>query len=302
MNGQLSQHVEYIPFGEVLFEEHSSSISMPYLFNGKELDRETNLTYYGARYLDMKTSLWLNVDPLAEKYPNVSPYVYCFNDPINVIDPDGRDGIRVIDDKNKTITIKAVYYVQTEKSTYYTTGGKMKTLDGYSAKEVASMQKDYNKYLNDLGMSVSDGEYKGYSIKYDLQFKEGGTIEASEASASKEMQDGYSIGNSFSRGNENTYSRFKTKETDNGDGTTSTSTVGGVTADNQNILMNTSEDTKMNRIHEIFHTFGFGHPKGTGGNNGIMKYPPEKPNQTDANNIGNGSFLPKVIVKQDGQN
>ncbi|MET3047683.1 hypothetical protein ABXS96_14930, partial [Flavobacterium covae] len=46
--------------------------------------------------------LWLSVDPLAEKYPNVSPYVYCFNDPINVIDPDGRDGIRVIDDKNKT--------------------------------------------------------------------------------------------------------------------------------------------------------------------------------------------------------
>ncbi|MET3045668.1 RHS repeat domain-containing protein [Flavobacterium covae] len=90
MNGQLSQHVEYIPFGEVLFEEHSSSISMPYLFNGKELDRETNLTYYGARYLDMKTSLWLNIDPLAEKYPNISPYVYCFNNPINAIDPDGR--------------------------------------------------------------------------------------------------------------------------------------------------------------------------------------------------------------------
>ncbi|WP_240601629.1 RHS repeat domain-containing protein [Flavobacterium columnare] len=91
MNGQLSQHVEYIPFGEVLFEEHSSSISMPYLFNGKELDRETNLTYSGARYLDMKTSLWLNIDPLAEKYPNISPYAYVANNPINAIDPDGRD-------------------------------------------------------------------------------------------------------------------------------------------------------------------------------------------------------------------
>ncbi|OOB81728.1 hypothetical protein BZL53_13335 [Flavobacterium columnare] len=90
MNGQLSQHVEYIPFGEVLFEEHSSSISMPYLFNGKELDRETNLTYYGARYLDMKTSLWLNVDPLAEKFPNTSPYNYCLNNPIKLIDPDGK--------------------------------------------------------------------------------------------------------------------------------------------------------------------------------------------------------------------
>ncbi|WP_423740188.1 RHS repeat domain-containing protein [Flavobacterium columnare] len=90
MNGQLSQHVEYIAFGEVLFEEHSSSFSMPYLFNGKELDRETNLTYYGARYLDMKTSLWLNVDPLAEEFPNASSYVYCLNNPIKLIDPDGK--------------------------------------------------------------------------------------------------------------------------------------------------------------------------------------------------------------------
>ncbi len=90
MNGQLSQHVEYIPFGEVLFEEHSSSFSMPYLFNGKELDRETNLTYYGARYLDMKTSLWLNVDPLAEKFPGWSPYSFCNNNPLFFTDPDGR--------------------------------------------------------------------------------------------------------------------------------------------------------------------------------------------------------------------
>ncbi|ENA1752736.1 RHS repeat-associated core domain-containing protein [Flavobacterium psychrophilum] len=87
----MSQHVEYIAFGEVLFEEHSSSFKSPYLFNGKELDRETNLSYYGARYLDMKTSLWLNVDPLAEKYPSISPYVYVADNPMNAIDPDGRD-------------------------------------------------------------------------------------------------------------------------------------------------------------------------------------------------------------------
>ena len=56
-------------FGEVLFEEHSSSFKSPYLFNGKELDRETNLSYYSVRYLDMKTSLWLTVDPLAVYNP-----------------------------------------------------------------------------------------------------------------------------------------------------------------------------------------------------------------------------------------
>ncbi|WP_207763282.1 RHS repeat domain-containing protein [Flavobacterium reichenbachii] len=94
-NGSISQHVEYIAFGEVLFEEHSSSFSSPYLFNGKELDRETNLSYYGARYLDMKTSLWLNVDPLAEKMQNIGTYVYAFNSPLTVIDPDGKEGIVV---------------------------------------------------------------------------------------------------------------------------------------------------------------------------------------------------------------
>lgn len=54
----------------------------------------------------------------------------------------------------------------------------------------------------------------------------------------------------------------------------------------------------MNRIHEIFHTLGFDHPKGTGGSDGIMKYPPEKPNQSDTNRIGDSTFLPKVKVNE----
>ncbi|WP_281235089.1 SpvB/TcaC N-terminal domain-containing protein [Flavobacterium gelatinilyticum] len=88
-NGSISQHVEYIAFGEVLFEEHSSSFSSPYLFNGKELDRETNLSYYGARYYDAKTSLWLSVDKMSENNLSISAYVYSFNNPVNFIDPDG---------------------------------------------------------------------------------------------------------------------------------------------------------------------------------------------------------------------
>ena len=64
-------------------------------------------------------------------------------------------------------------------------------------------------------------------------------------------------------------------------------------------MMNLSEDTKMNRIHEIFHTFGFSHPKGKGGSNGIMKYPPEKPSQSDANQLGNSSFLPAVELENE---
>ncbi|SHF86603.1 RHS repeat-associated core domain-containing protein [Flavobacterium segetis] len=105
-NGSISQHVEYIAFGEVLFEEHVSSFSSPYLFNGKELDRETNLSYYGARYLDMKTSLWLNVDPPAEKFPSMSPYNFCFNNPLIFVDPDGRAPDWHEDANNKNVLIK----------------------------------------------------------------------------------------------------------------------------------------------------------------------------------------------------
>lgn len=92
-NGEVSQHVEYVPFGEVFIEELSSSakLNTPYLFNGKELDEETGLYYYGARYYDPKTSLWLSTDPLELKYPNISTYTYCANNPIIAIDPNGKD-------------------------------------------------------------------------------------------------------------------------------------------------------------------------------------------------------------------
>jgi len=80
---------------EVLFEKHSSSFSSPYLFNGKELDRETNLSYYGARYYDLKTSFWLSTDLFKEKYPSFGSYIYCLNNPINAKDHDGNDYIYV---------------------------------------------------------------------------------------------------------------------------------------------------------------------------------------------------------------
>ena len=90
--GGLVQHVEYVPFGEVFVEERASASSWrtPYLFNAKELDDETGLYYYGARYYDPRTSVWLSVDPLAEENPNISSYAYCEDNPINRIDPDGR--------------------------------------------------------------------------------------------------------------------------------------------------------------------------------------------------------------------
>jgi RHS repeat-associated protein len=94
-SGEVFQHLEYFAFGETLVEEHSNTNRTPYLFNGKELDEETGLYYYGARYYDPKTSVFQSVDPSAEKYPFLTPYAYVANNPVNVIDPDGKDIVYV---------------------------------------------------------------------------------------------------------------------------------------------------------------------------------------------------------------
>jgi RHS repeat-associated protein len=90
LDGEVVQHIEYVPFGEVFIEERNNTWNTPYLFNAKELDEETGLYYYGARYYDPRISLWLSTDPLQEKYPNISSYAYTVNNPIKYIDPDGR--------------------------------------------------------------------------------------------------------------------------------------------------------------------------------------------------------------------
>jgi RHS repeat-associated protein len=88
-DGIATQFVAYLPFGEGLVDEHSTRKEMPYKFSGKEVDEETGLSYFGARYYDAATVLWYGVDKLAEKYPNVGGYVYCHNNPIRLIDING---------------------------------------------------------------------------------------------------------------------------------------------------------------------------------------------------------------------
>ena len=57
LEGEVVQHIEYVPFGEVFIEERNSVWNTPYLFNAKEFDEETGMYYYGARYYNPQLSV-----------------------------------------------------------------------------------------------------------------------------------------------------------------------------------------------------------------------------------------------------
>ena len=90
-HANITQYDAYLPYGELLVDEHSSSEDMPYKFNGKEMDAETGLYYYGARYMNPMASIWYGVDALTEKYPTMAGMIYCMNNPVRLVDPDGND-------------------------------------------------------------------------------------------------------------------------------------------------------------------------------------------------------------------
>ena len=72
-------------------EQKAGGYSTKYRFTSKEVDEETGLYYFGARYYDPRISLWYGVDLLAEKYPTWNPFGYTLNNPIRFIDPTGME-------------------------------------------------------------------------------------------------------------------------------------------------------------------------------------------------------------------
>ncbi|MCQ2297650.1 MAG: RHS repeat-associated core domain-containing protein [Bacteroidales bacterium] len=67
-----------------------SAVIARFAFAGKEKDPETGLSYFGARFYDAdRTTGWLSVDPMSDKYPSMSPYNYCMGNPVKLVDEEG---------------------------------------------------------------------------------------------------------------------------------------------------------------------------------------------------------------------
>ena len=110
-SGVAVQHIQYLPYGEPYINQHPFGYSERFTFTGndprkgwriplneikynEQRDEETGYGYFGARYMDHELMTgWLSVDPMADKYPSISPYAYCAWNPVVLVDPDGKECI-----------------------------------------------------------------------------------------------------------------------------------------------------------------------------------------------------------------
>ena len=195
-NGVAYQFFLNLPFGATMAEQRPSTyFATNYKFNGKELDEETGLYYYGARYYDPRISIWYSVDPLAEKYPNVSPYVYCANNPILYTDPNGMEVIVTGENGVKTKYVAGMKYEGKDKFT----SKSIETLNNINSTE------NGNKLLGELIGSKdtynvsktfakdSKGNEQHDRLTYESNINGGGIINAAELMNPK-YDSGYNVG------------------------------------------------------------------------------------------------------------
>jgi RHS repeat-associated protein len=157
-----------LPFGESMAEQRSytGSFDNRWKFNGKELDEETGLYYYGARFDNPSTSLWLSVDPLVEK--TMDAYGYCYQNPVRFIDPDGLSAIVgddtfIFTDKDKKVQTKVV-------NTGDNTPNRLFVQDPEANSETPNRLESDGMYFEQKMIPSSEYSEEDYEVKMSLGF------------------------------------------------------------------------------------------------------------------------------------
>jgi RHS repeat-associated protein len=164
-SGDPTQHLQYLPFGENYIEQRATTdYYTPYTFSAKERDPETGYSYFGARYYDPNVSVWLSVDPLSDKYPSMSSFMYCAGNPVMLVDP---DGMKIV------ITDNGEEFEWNPGVTYEGDNEFIKNT-------VTSLQAFHDKGLGDVSSSV-DGKSGSEIIKGNVltDFTKGGALYSS---------------------------------------------------------------------------------------------------------------------------
>ena len=160
---------------------------------GKERDSETGFSYFGARYYDSDILTgWLSVDPLADKYPGLSPYAYCAWNPVRLVDLDGEE----------------IWIRGTDYNDYQYKEGKLYNKDGteYTGNDEFAnrVQKDLN-ILKEKGMSKQVNSLENSSNKHTIK------LSGNENSADPGKENSENISNGIGCGTTIKYNPNRTK-------------------------------------------------------------------------------------------
>ena len=176
---KMPQENSYPSFGG-LFGEGTSNTNQAYKYNGKELNRMHGLDWYdyGTRNYDAALPVWTTVDPAADRYPNISPYAYCANNPIIYIDPTGmyiEEGSQKEWERRKGDVTSQRDYLQKRVD-------KLKAkaeAKGWSTEKLASKIGDKNERIARLNTSLGtmgtlESSSQGYSLSHTATGENGG--------------------------------------------------------------------------------------------------------------------------------
>ena len=174
--GTVEQVNHYYPYGGLMSESTNGDLQR-FKYNGKELDRMHGLDWYdyGARHFDAARVSWPTMDPLAEKYYDVSPYVYCGNNPVRRIDPTGmiwedpKEAEELVKNINRRIS---QLESKNQKIQSKIDSGK------YSEKKLkkfSSQKQENSEMISNLRQSVNDIDKLGKDANtYAFRHKDGG--------------------------------------------------------------------------------------------------------------------------------
>jgi RHS repeat-associated protein len=266
---------DYYAFGLAMEERSVADSLYRYGFNSKEKDRELwpeDHYDYGFRIYNPAIGKFLSVDPLTQQYPMLTPYQFGSNDPISNIDLDGLEGVKSIDNENKTITISTtINYVAKNKNMT-----RAEKRVNFSQRQVEKIQRRLQQELQHkevpktvpvvngqvINPGPDDGPIESYTIIWDIRFVAHNTTQAAENAASSTNNDVYND-NMLLRRNRPVTTRYDNPNFDPDQPVTpqnwkpyAETVVGSST---WRRLMLTSAGNGHNAAHELFHNFIHNH-------------------------------------------
>ena len=274
---EIREENNYYPFGlrhkgynNVINGTHHS-----YTYNGKEEQEELSLNWldYDARNYDASLGRFMNIDPLADKYHQFTPYHYTSNNPVLFVDNDGRDFGLTFDFENGTVTISATYYASQN--------------DTEAAQNAADYWNNQNGNFS-YEYTDEDGNTQTLSANFSLTVE---TVEIEEGA--NKQRSLLAAANGGPAGESNIFSVVDNGNLTKPDGTERN----GVTTGGVNVKIETDRLGTETGGHEVGHTLGITHSV-----SGIMTAAQTDPNRSDAVTRSNVSSIVYYPIKSTPEN